>query len=222
MRGKLIVIEGTDGSGKNTQSELLINKLNNEGKKCRKLSFPVYDSPTGKVISMYLGKNGYKEEFGSSLKDNPKVAAVFYALNRNENKYLIEHFLYGNSFLVLDRYVDSNCAHQGSKIDDSQQRMDFFNWVYNLEYETFKLPKPDLTVFLHLPYLESINLIKKRGIPMDAHELDQKHLEKSEKIYLELALLNNWKTIECINKEGELRKIEEISDEVLNIVKDMF
>lgn len=165
MRGKLIVIEGTDCSGKETQSKLLIEKLRNEGVQIDIYSFPSYETPTGKIIGgPYLGKDyiceGWFKEGASKV--DPKVASLYYAADRKYNIYKINWLLENGINVILDRYVYSNMAHQAGKLDDKNERKAMYEWLDNLEFKLLELPKPDISVFLHMP-LDKIEKLKKRS-----------------------------------------------------------
>ncbi len=217
MKGKLIVIEGTDCSGKETQSNLLIaalRKLNIPTERC---SFPMYDTPTGKIVGgSYLGK----ESIGPGLfpeganRVEPKVAALYYAADRRYNIPKINALLEQGIHVVLDRYVYSNMAHQGGKILDMQERMNMYAWLDVLEFKLLELPKPDIAIFLHMPYEQACEL-KKNRTEIDQHESSMEHLRHAENAYLELAQTYKWKTIECV-KEEKIKSIEEIHKEVLD------
>ena len=214
---KIIVIEGTDCSGKETQSKLIEEKLKKEGKKVLRISFPAYDSPTGKIIEgPYLGKsmNTYFDEGPTQV--DPKVISMYYAADRLYNLKDIDENL---DYIIFDRYVESNMAHQGSKIDNIEERKELYNFINELEYKLLKLPKPDITIFLHVPY-EYVKKLKENRKQLDEHEKDDKFSKKSIDTYLELTNLYNWNKIECI-KDNNLRSIEDINEEIMNIIKDV-
>ena len=182
MSGKIIAIEGTDCSGKETQSKLLEEKLNNLGKKCIRFSFPMYDTPTGKIVGgAYLGK----PEIGDSLfkegavNVDPYVVSLYFAADRKYNMEMINKYLEDDYFVILDRYTTSNLAHQGSKIKDKDLRFEMYQWLDKLEYWLLKLPKPDKTIFLHVPYEYSLELRKNRET-IDEHEKSVEHLKNAE------------------------------------------
>ena len=219
MTGKLIVIEGTDCSGKNTQSVLLVKKLVAMGLKAVNLSFPMYDSPTGKIVGgPLLGR----KEIGTSwfpegyTHVDPKISGLYYAADRKYNFSKIEKYLQEGYYVVLDRYVSSNMAHQGSKITDDDERFNFFRWIDKLEYWLLELPKADLTIFLHVPFQYTKELMKTREFTDEA-EKDEVHLIQTEKTYIELSELYNWQTVDCV-ENGTIKTIEEISQEVLEKV----
>src|SRR5574344_2196058 len=137
MKGKIIVIEGTDCSGKETQSKLLVKNLTKKGLKVINLSFPMYDTPTGKIVGgPYLGKTeiceGYFKEGAVNL--DPKIACLYYAADRKYNIKQVEKYLNDGYYVILDRYVSSNMAHQGCKILDKDERFNMFQWIDKLEY----------------------------------------------------------------------------------------
>ena len=220
MRGKLIVIEGTDCSGKETQAKLLIKHLKEQGMKVEVFSFPNYDSPTGKIIGgPFLGKatigEGWFEE--GSVSVEPKVAALYYAADRRYNLPKIEEKLNQGISLILDRYVYSNMAHQAGKIEDTNERMNMYAWLDILEFKLLELPKPDIALFLHMPSKFTSQLKQNRKEIPDQLESDEAYLQKAENAYLELASVYKWKTIECV-KDNQLKSIEEIGEEVLKAV----
>ena len=219
--GKLIAIEGTDCSGKETQSKLLKKYLEDKGEQVIVISFPMYDTPTGKIVGGdYLGK----PEIGpcifpeGAVMLDPKIACLYYAADRKYNMNKIVDFLGKGYTVILDRYTSSNMAHQGSKIENKEDRLEMYNWIDKLEYDLLSLPKPDITIFLHMPVEYSIKLRANRET-IDEHEKDVKHLENSEKAYTELAGLYNWKTIECV-RYRELRTIEEIHEDVIKALEN--
>lgn len=218
MKGKYIVIEGTDCSGKQTQSELLEKKLKEQGMKAIRFGFPVYDSPTGKIVGGdYLGK----PEIGNSkfpegaVNVDPKIASLYYAADRfyNMKSLNIKKYIDEGYYVILDRYTTSNMAHQGSKTIDKEERFNMYQWIDKLEFWLLNLPKPDLTIFLHMPYEYSCEL-KKNRTSLDEHEKSPEHLKNAEQAYLELSELYNWTKIECVSDET-IRSIEDINNEIM-------
>ncbi len=218
MKGKLIVIEGTDCSGKETQSNLLVKKLNDDGIKTETFCFPYYNSPTGKIIAgPYLGKEeygkGYFLEGASNV--NPLVASLYFAADRKYNIDKINEKLKNGINVVVDRYIDSNLAHQGAKIYDDEERNKLFKTLETLEYDLLELPRADITIFLYMPY-QYANLLKQnRKEKADEHERDEKYLKNAEKTYLSLANRNNYIKIDCV-ENGEILSVEQISEKVYN------
>jgi len=218
-RGKIFVIEGPDCSGKNTQTNLLLDRLRLENIPCEKLSFPRYDTPTGNIIKRYLGKDGYQQEFGRAIDVNPKLASVIYAEDRYAAKPMILKTLESGINFIFDRWVEANMGHQGGKLT-ADKRKEFFKWVDELEYGTFQLPRPNLVSFLHMPYQVGMELKKGRLGEADGHESSIDHLRNAEEAYIQLANMFNWKKIDC-TRDGTiatLRSPKDISDEVYNNV----
>ena len=217
MRGKIIVVEGTDCSGKETQTSLLVQRLRKMGRKIERLSFPCYDTPTGRIVGgPYLGKPHIGEGFfpeGASNVD-PKVASLYYAADRRYNRDIILKLLDDGYDVVLDRYVESNMGHQGGKLFDKEDRLKLYDDLEKLEYGFLELPRPDLTIFLYVPYKKVAELRNGRSEPADQHEANPIHIRNAEKAYLELAELHGYKKISCVDKKGKLRDIEDIQEDI--------
>ena len=221
MKGKIIVIEGTDCSGKETQSILLEKKLNSLGKKCIHFAFPMYDTPTGRIVGgAYLGNSDIGEGLFPEGADHvdPHIASLYYAADRKYNMSKILPYLDQGYYVILDRYTTSNFAHQGSKIHNKEDRFLMYQWIDKLEYWLLQLPKPDQTIFLHMPYQYSLKLKKNRKV-LDEHERSAEHLKNAEEAYIELSELYNWKRIECV-KDGRIRDVEDINQEILEYLED--
>ena len=222
MKGKLIVIEGTDCSGKETQSNLLVKYLNDNGIKTKKFAFPNYNSPTGKIIAgPYLGKEGYLPPLfneGASNVD-PYCSCLLYAMDRKYNIKEIEDSLNEGYNVVLDRYIESNMAHQASKLDENK-REHMFTFIEKLEYDLLKLPKGDIKILLHMPIWAGNVLKKDRPESADQHESDEQYLINSEKTYMTLAKRNNFNVIECTDGNTILT-IEQISQNLCSLVKKL-
>lgn len=230
MRGKLIVIEGTDCSGKETQAKLLTERLKKNSIKTDYLSFPNYNTATGKIIgACYLGreelcneylkeKEGWFEEGASKV--DCLVSSLYYAADRKYNINEIEQALANGKNVILDRYTFSNMAHQGGKIPTQEARFQFFKKVDTLEFDILELPKPDLVILLYVPFQVTIELQGKRNKSQDQNEKDKDHLKRAEQTYLELKALYQFKMIEC-TKDGQMRTIEEIHNEVIEKVKEI-
>ena len=220
MKGKLIVIEGTDCSGKETQSNLLIEKLKNDGVIIKMFSFPNYNSPTGKIIGgPYLGKSYISEGWFPEGAPNvdPKVSALYYAADRLYNIDKIKFLLDNGVNVIRDRYVYSNMAHQGGKLSDKNERLSMYEWLDNLEFNLLELPRPDIGVFLHMPYELSLSLKKGRAEDLDQNEKDKNHLINAEMAYIELANKYDFYTIEC-NDNDRIRTIEEINSDLYDYI----
>ncbi len=219
MKGRLIVIEGTDCSGKETQANLLVRKLQAMGMKTVQISFPMYDTPTGKIVGgPFLGNSNIAESYfpEGATKVDPKISCLFYAADRKYNFPKIQKYLEEGYYVILDRYVSSNMAHQGSKIVDKDERFYFYRWIDKLEYWLLELPKADITFYLHVPYHVTKELMNQRGEDDDA-EKDDNYLIRSEETYIELSELYHWNTIQCVEDE-KIRTIEEINAEILKAV----
>lgn len=220
MRGKLIVIEGTDCSGKETQTKSLVKRLEKENIPCVRLCFPNYDSPTGKIVGgPYLGKDyicecWFKE---GAVNVDPKVSSLYYAADRKYNVKNIEELIDKGINVILDRYVYSNLAHQGGKIKDRKERQEMYEWLNKLEFDLLELPEADIKVFLHMPYQVACELKKGREEKPDQHELSKEHLLMAEEAYKEIANIYSFKTIECSNNALP-RSIEEIGEELYHYV----
>lgn len=222
MRGKLIVIEGTDCSGKETQSNKLIDCLRDNGFKVEKISFPNYDTPSGKIVGgPYLGKSsicdGWFEEGAPNV--DAKISSLYFAADRRYSMPKINNYLNDGINVILDRYTYSNMAHQGGKIEDKNKRLQMFKWLEELEFNLCNLPIPDIRIFLHMPYEGTCILKQNRSEAPDQLEKDQKHLQHAEKAYLEIANLYSFKTIECM-EEKRIKTIDEISNDLCKYVID--
>lgn len=221
MKGKLIVIEGTDCSGKETQTNLLLERLKKDNIKAYEFSFPNYNSPTGRIIAgPYLGKDDVQEGFFSegATKVDPKVAALYYAADRKYNIDKIDFLLNNGANVILDRYIYSNMAHQGGKITNKKDREDVYKWLEKLEFDLLELPKPDIAIFLHMP-IEQSTILKKNRDSLDEHEKDINHLKGAEKAYKELADRYNMYIVECV-KDENIRSINDISDDIYEYIKN--
>lgn len=215
-KGKLIVIEGTDGSGKATQTKLLLERLKKEGYKTHTISFPRYGQESAREIEEYL-----KSAFGDPDKVDPYKASMFYAHDRLDASSEIYAALKTGHIVVLDRYVDSNAGHQGGKINNTKEREKFLKWLYKIEYVEHKIPRPDLVLILHLPAEIGQTLaLAKKDKTVDAHEADLKHLKNAEAAYLWLAekFPENHLVIECLDR-NELQNPKKIHEMVWKEVK---
>lgn len=216
--GKLIVFEGTDGSGKSTQFELLAKRLEAEQIGFQRLRFPQYEEPSSALIRMYLGG-----AFGDDPEAvNAYAASTFYAVDRYASYQRVwKDYYQGGGFVVSDRYTTSNAVHQGSKVPEGE-RADFFRWLYDLEYDRMGLPRPDLVVLLDMPVELSEQLMRKReqstGTHADIHERDEDYLKKCRDVALHAAKYYGWRTVSCA-KDGAIRGVEDIHEEVYAIVK---
>ena len=222
MSGKIITIEGTDCSGKETQSKLLYDKLINDGIDVFRTSFPMYDTPTGRIVGgCYLGKEYLGEPYFEEGANNVdyKVASLYFAADRRYNYLnILKNELEKDKIVILDRYIESNMAHQGGKILDKNKRYAAYEFLDKLEYGLLELPRPDITLFLYMPYEYSIKLRNKRNEKPDQHEMSIEHLKHAERSYLELEKIYDFERIDCVNN-GSIRTLEDISEEVYGKVK---
>ena len=228
----IILVEGTDGSGKETQSKLLESRLNLAHIPAERINIPAYDTPTGKIVGQcYLGKDlGLGENatmmFGESYSVDPKLACGFYALDRYAAIPEIERMVGEGKIPILDRWAESNMGHQGGKIDNLEERAEMFEWVRHLEYDVFGLPKPTIKLFFYMPSAVSLELSgdrsDKTGKKLDGHESNPGHIKRAEESYLHMLDLypEGWHRIECApdGTIDSLRTPEDISDEVYSIV----
>ena len=281
---KLIVVEGTDCSGKETQTNFLVKRLKKEGTQIEKLGYPMYGTPTGDIVGVsYLGKNYifeeiYQEVWGNNypehlneievleyyfeemLDNNPylkkqeafqpineffdklkkiillykertqgifpegaanvdaEIAMLYYAADRKFHDKKIKALLNNGYDVVLDRYVESNMGHQGGKLHTKKERRKMYKMLERLEYKLLKLTRPDLIVFLYMPYQYALELKKNRPEAPDQHEMSEEHLINAERAYLELAKRYKFSTINCVNN-GSIRTKEDIHKEVYTLVK---
>ena len=211
--GKLIVIEGTDGSGKSTQFRLLTERVEKEGIPFQKLVFPQYKEESSALIRMYLGG-----EFGSHPSDvNAYAASSFYAVDRYASYKKVWGEWYEQGGLVLsDRYTTSNAVHQASKEKDEKQA-DFLAWLYEFEYDRLGLPRPDLVIYLDVPTEYTEKMMRSReaatGTHADIHEQDLEYLATCRKTGKKAANFYGWTVIECV-RDGAMRSIEDIHEEI--------
>lgn len=219
-RGKFIVIEGIDGSGKRTQLELLARALSQRGHNLAQVSFPNYNGFFGRLVARFL--NG---DFGSLDSVDPHFAALLYAGDRLESKPSLDSALAAGQILLSDRYIASNLAHQGSRVA-SDQRDEFLAWLRKLEYEIYALPVEDLVIYLRVPVTHAHRLIASKSArdytdkKHDIQEADLAHLEAASRVYDQLGQQPNWVRIECLDSaKGSLRSPESIHKEILGALE---
>ena len=217
MAGRLIVLEGTDGSGKSTQFQRLCQRLDGLGTGYQRLVFPQYSEPSSALIRMYLGG-----EFGASPADvNPYAASAFYAVDRYASLKKVWGTYYAQGGLVLtDRYTTSNAVHQAVKCAP-QDRAAFLAWLDDFEYHKMGLPRPDLVLYLDMPTQRAAELLRAREsathTKADIHELDTGYLAACRECALHAAQLLGWKKIACLDGGGRLRSIEDIHEELWSL-----
>lgn len=211
--GKLIVIEGTDGSGKSTQFRLLTDRLESEQVKFQKLVFPQYSEPSSALIRMYLGG-----EFGKSPSDvNAYAASAFYSVDRYASYRKVWGKWYEEGGLVVsDRYTTSNAVHQASK-EPEDKREDFLNWLYDFEYNKLGLPRPDLVIYLDVPTDFTEKMLRHRETEThtqaDIHEQDMQYLATCRRMGRAAAAHYGWTVIRCV-RDGAMRSMEDIHEEI--------
>lgn len=223
--GKLIIIEGTDGSGKQTQAELVYKNLCEiAGKeKVTKLSFPNYGSRASEPVKMYLSG-----EFGKTADSvNAYAASVLYSIDRYASyKTEWEKFYNEGGIIVSDRYTTSNMVHQVPKIKDIAEKEKYLEWLTDLEYEKIGIPKPDLIFFLNMPPEFSQKLMKDRvnkitgNMKKDIHEKNEKYMKKAYETARDLAEKYDWKIINCV-EDNKIKSIEEINNEIMEKIKEI-
>lgn len=219
--GKLYVIDGTDASGKQTQFEKLQQRLKKENIDFRTVSFPNYDSPSSSLVKMYLSG-----EFGENAKDvSPYIASTFYAADRYATyKTKLEDYYNNGGIILADRYTTANMVHQAGKIKDKQEREKFLNWLWDFEFNLYKLPVPTKVFFLNMPPEYAFELMKNREnkftheAQKDIHERDKNHIVDSYNSACDVAQKYNWVTIDCI-KDDKIRTIEEIHEDIFKQIK---
>lgn len=230
MKGRIIVIEGTDCSGKETQTKMLVEKLKKDGVKVANISFPMYETPSGRIVGACLiGKPHMVEKdlktTGSFFPEgggevDSLVAICYYAADRRYNLPIINKYLEEGYTLIIDRYVPSNMAHRGGMLDTPEERQKMYQKIEELEYGILELPRPDHIIFLYMPYQYACELKKHREEAPDETESDEYYLRRGEQAYLELANLYNYDRIDCV-QDGRIRTIEEINDDVYRLVRGL-
>ncbi|MBN2884786.1 dUTP diphosphatase [Patescibacteria group bacterium] len=209
--GKFIVIDGTDGSGKTTQLQLLASKLLAERYDVEIADFPQYNTKSAGMVEEYLSG-----KYGGADDVNPYAASLFYAVDRFDASFQIREWLKQGKIVISNRYISSNFAHQGGKIDNALERKLFFNWLSEIEYKIFNIPKPDLYLILHVEAEVSQKMAQDRqredwkGKTKDIHEDNLQHLKKAEKAYLDIAQnLPDFRLIKC-TRNNEIMSREDI------------
>lgn len=218
-KGKFIVIEGTDGSGKGTQVALLIDSLKKREVGVEVADFPQYDNFSSGFVAKYL-----RGEYGTANEVGPYRASVFYALDRYDKSFDIKRWLSEGKIVVSNRYVSANMGHQAGKIANKKKRDEFLKWLENLEFKIFNIPKPDVTILLYMPPEVGQKLVDQKasrdytkGKKRDIHEADLDHLKKASKAYLYVAKKYGWKVINCV-EHGVLLSREEIHQKISDFV----
>ena len=217
--GKLIVIEGTDGSGKSTQFRLLTQRLEARGQAFQQMIFPQYSEPSSALIRMYLGG-----EFGTSPSDvNAYAASTFYAVDRYASyKKVWGGWYQAGGLVISDRYTTSNAVHQSSKLPP-EERDAFLDWLSDFEFEKLGLPRPDLTIYLDMPTVFTEQLMRRReqdtNTHADIHEQDTVYLASCRQAGRAAAQRYGWKLVSCV-QDGRMRSAEDIHEEIYRCVAD--
>lgn len=220
MTGKFIAIEGTDGAGKGTQTKLLVEALS-KTHTVSSISFPQYGKTSAAPVEAYL-----RGEYGDVHDVSPEQASVLFAVDRFAAGKTVREQLENGTLVITDRYVMSNMAHQGCKITDEGERQKYFAWNSELEFSIMNIPKPDVTILLHMPAEVSYELVEKKaareytqGKKRDIHEANLDYLKSAEQVYLNIAKsYPNTHIISCA-PEGNLRTIGDIHAELMSIVQ---
>lgn len=219
---KIFVIDGTDGSGKQTQLGKLIEDFEKEDIPYAKYSFPRYDSPSSSLVKMYLGG-----EFGEDAQAiSPYVASMFFSVDRYAcYKQEMEKAISDGKVILLDRYTTANMVHQAGKISDLQERDKFLDWLYDLEFNIMGLPLPTEVFFLDMPIEKSEELMKNRPNKIthesqkDIHEKNEEHLKAAYGAGIYVAKKYGWYHVKCVDSDNNIRTIEDIHSEIYEEVK---
>lgn len=219
--GKLYVIDGTDGSGKQTQFEKLQERLTQGKIEYKVVSFPNYESESSSLVKMYLSG-----KFGKNAKDvSPYIASTFYAADRYATFKTGYQEYYDNGGIILaDRYTTANMVHQAGKISDKKEREKFLEWLWDFEFNLYGLPVPTEVFFLNMPVEKSIELMTNREnkftneAKKDIHESDPNHLKDAYSAACDVSKKYNWYEIKCV-KNNEIRTIEDIHEEIYQEIK---
>lgn len=220
-KGKLIVIDGLDGSGKATQTKLLLARLKKEGYKTAVTDFPQYYTAFfGRMVGRYLSG-----EFGKANQVSPYLASILYALDRWQAKEKMQKWLKEGRIIVSNRYVSANQIHQTAKIKGGKEKEKFLKWLDEMEFKVLGIPRPDLILYLNIPFKIGQRLVIKKGtrgyiggVKRDIHERDKKHLSDAQKQCFKLVQkYARWHEIECI-KNGKLLSKKEIAEKVWQVV----
>ena len=221
---KLIAIDGVDASGKQTHTELLAEHFSSLGKKVIRLSFPMYNSESSALVKLYLSG-----KFGKNADDvDAYAASTFFAADRFATYRMDweKDYKDGETIIIADRYVSSNMIHQASKIADFAEKDKFLDWLYDFEFNLYKIPKPDITIFLDMPPKFGRTLIEGRNNKfsgtekLDIHESDFSYLEKSYENAKYVAEKFGWQTISCV-ADGKIRPIEDIQKDIVKVTENI-
>jgi dTMP kinase len=211
-KGIFIVLDGIDGSGKGTQTKMLVEHLKQEGFDVETISFPQYGKKSAGAVEEYLNSN-----YGMI---DAKQASVLYAVDRFDASFQINNWLNNGKVVITNRYVTASAGHQGGKIAEKEDRQEFFKWLHDLEYGLFKIPVPDMNIIVHMPAIIAQKLVDQKnsaerayigGKKRDLHEADINHLKRAEQVFLEIAeTFPNTKIVHSVEDGGRLRTPEEV------------
>jgi len=223
MKGKLIVIDGIDGSGKGTQTEKLVDKLKNKGYPVETISFPQYGHKSAGSVEEYLN-----EVYGTAKEVGPYRASIFYACDRYAASFQMRKWLEQGKIIVSNRYVSANVGHQSGKIEDINERNKYLNWLFDLEFNIFKIPRPDKNILLYVPPEIGQKLVDQKDLReyiennkmKDIHENDLNHLKDAASAYLYAADKYGWDKIDCA-PDNKMRTRDDISQELWEKVKPL-
>lgn len=217
MSGKLIVFEGTDGSGKSTQFSRLCARLEETGQPFQRLIFPQYHRPSSALLTAYL-----HGEYGTDpAKTNPYAASAFYAVDRYDSLVHVwgDHYRAGG-LVLADRYTTSNAVHQACKLP-AREREAFFDWLFDFECDKLGLPRPDGVLWLDMPTEQAVRLLRSRESATrtagDIHELDAGHLALARETALQACEYFGWQRIPCVDANGQVRSMDDIHTEVWKV-----
>lgn len=222
-KGYLIVIDGGNGSGKTTQTQLLVQYLKAHKVPAKYVDFPqYYNSFHGKTVARFL-----RGEFGKINEVSPYLASLAYAVDRASIKKEMEDFLHKGGFIIANRYATSSMAHQGAKFNEPKKREEFLKWLYELEYKVHRIPKENLVIYLHVPWRIGMQLTKNKGnrnyLQGKKHDIEEKDMNnriESENMYFRFARTNkHWVMIECIEHD-KLLPPKVIHEKIIKILKD--
>jgi dTMP kinase len=221
-KGKFIVIEGTDGSGKGTQFKLLADRLQKMGLGFGTADFPQYGKPSSFFVEKYL-----RGEYGTAEEVGPHRGSLFYALDRFDESFNLKKIIDSGQHLISNRYVTSNIGHQTGKIESREEQDEFLEWIDHLEYEMLGSPRPDMVIFLSVDPEVGQQLVAQKkareytkGKSHDIHEADINHLRKAFETYNYVVEKLGWVKIDCM-KDGEIMTPEEIHELVFEKVQEL-
>lgn len=223
--GIFIAIEGGDGSGKRTQADLIVKRLEDAGVDVMKVSFPRYGEMSAEIVGKYL--NG---DYGTANQVHPDIASLPFAIDRFAAKQpIVEHLAKDNSVVIADRYVASNLAHQGTKLADPIERQAFYDRITGIEFGVLSLPRPTVSLVLLVPSEIAQANVDKKDVrsytekKRDIHEADATHLDKTRQNYIELTELypEQFTAINCMQDATSMRSIEDIHEDIWKKITEM-